>query len=523
MSNFRNSVKALLQLAVCLPAVTIMASIFPVNAPAIAQVENDPPVIFFVSPTIGNDQTGNGSTQAPFRTISHVLSLVTESTNVIIQLSSGTYGTASGEIFPLRLKPGIILRGNEAQRGSGIAIAGGGNYVSPTFSSQNIAILGADRSELRGITISNPSPNGYGLWLESTSPIVVNNTLTGSNQDGIFVTGNSTALITKNIFVTNGASGISIAGISSPEVRDNIFNRTGFGININQNATPSLIGNIISGNQDGVVAQADSKPLLRGNVIEKNLRNGLTISNNGFPDLGNASDLGANIFQSNAQNDIQNQTSNPISSVGNQVAPEKISGNVQLISSQPVVSKNNNAIAKNFAPPSSNFSQLSNSNNFVKNLQRESGLTPATFKIEPIPNSVIVKITPAASNRVIPSNPFIVPELPPITFKPPSGESVNQPIIIAPPSKTAIDSVNSNSPTDLNPPRYRVIVPIFSKSNSKLNLQQVRRIFPNAFPSTYRGQKVWQIGAYSDRAIANAQIKKLSQAGFVATIVALNP
>lgn len=483
-----------------------------------AQTDSEPQIIVYVSPNIGNDRTGDGSTQAPVRSISRALNLIRDGSNAIVQLAQGTYNVSSGETFPLRLKSGVVLRGNESQRGSGITIVGGGDYTSPVFASQNIAILGADRAELRGVTITNPNLNGYGLWLESTSPIIANNTLTSSNH-GAFIAGNSTALISKNIFTANGISGISIAGAASPEVRDNLFQRTGFGINVDQDATPSLSGNLISGNQDGIIVQANAKPLLRGNSIENNSRNGLMIIANGFPDLGSPSDLGTNTFRRNQLSDIQNTGNNSIVSVGNQLTPEKVSGNVQL-ANQPNV--NSNSIFKSplLSPPSS-ISQKTintfnpNSNNFSKTLARSRDLTPITYKIIPVPNSVVVKFTSEASNNVIPANPFVVSDLPPVVLKPPTGEPVNQPIIIAP--STIINPANRS--LNPSPPRYRVIVPLTSKSS----ITQIRQIFPNAFPSRHQGRQVVQIGAFSDRSIALAQVRKLSQSGFLANIEDLNP
>ena len=86
----------------------------------------------------------------------------------------------------------------------------------------------ADRAILAGVTIKNPDPQGYGVWIESTSPAILDSTFTESGHDGISVTGSGSPLIRNNYFYQNGANGITIYGTSQAEVRENIFEQTGF-------------------------------------------------------------------------------------------------------------------------------------------------------------------------------------------------------------------------------------------------------------------------------------------------------
>ncbi len=67
-------------------------------------------------------------------------------TPTVIQLASGTYSEASGERFPLRLKSGVTLLGNEQVKGKDYTIIGSGEVVSPTFARQNVTILTANNS-----------------------------------------------------------------------------------------------------------------------------------------------------------------------------------------------------------------------------------------------------------------------------------------------------------------------------------------------------------------------------------------
>jgi len=293
----------------------------------------------FVNPATGNDSTGDGSSTAPLKTITQALRVAQPDT--VIQLAPGTYSTETGEFFPLHLKPGVMILGDRPTKGKDIIIRGGGYYLSPTFARQNITILGANQAAIAGVTLTNPHPRGYGLWIESSSVMVTDNTLTGSTHDGISVTGNSGGAIAGNYFVQNGANGITIYGISGPEVRDNHFENTGFGINIAESAAPVLIGNRITGNKDGILVQAHALPVLRNNTIVGNSRYGLVAIGQSQPNLGTANEAGGNIFQNNGELDISANSSNNIPAFGNQLSASRTSGKIdfqgiaQLVSAVP--------------------------------------------------------------------------------------------------------------------------------------------------------------------------------------------
>jgi len=307
----------------------VLLSFAPQHAPAIAQdsspaasPQTDQSVnnktILIVNPTFGDDSTADGSEHAPFKTISKALQVARP--NTVIQLVPGTYSEETGETFPLYLKAGITIQGNSENRGSDITIRGSGFFLSATSARQNVAILGANNAALIGTTVINPHPQGYGLWVESTSPTVTDNTFTANGHDGISVTGKGAPLIRNNYFYQNGANGITVYGSSRPEIRENIFEQTGFAININQSSAPLIIGNRITQNKDGVVVQGKSHPVLRNNSIEGNERDGLVAIGESRPDLGTPSEPGGNFIRNNSQFDINaKRTSQTISAVGNEL------------------------------------------------------------------------------------------------------------------------------------------------------------------------------------------------------------
>ncbi len=316
-----------------LPLSTLMSATMsailalPVQAQAQAQAQDSPfeiaqasqnSTVLHVNAQTGND-TGSGTESVPFRTLTQALRQAPP--NSLLKLAPGTYSQQSGEVFPLELKPGIVIQGDASDRGQSIIIQGSGLFLSKTFARQQVTLLGADRATLQGVTVSNPNPQGYGLWIESSSPIIRDSTFTGSGHDGVSIVGNSAPLLSNNYFYSNGANGITIYGTSRPELKENIFEKTGFGINIAQNAAPRLIGNRVTQNKDGIVVQGNATPVLRSNVIDGNDRDGLVAIGDSRPDLGLTSDQGNNTFLNNGGLDVNATASRQlIPAAGNQLA-----------------------------------------------------------------------------------------------------------------------------------------------------------------------------------------------------------
>ena len=299
----------------------------PGSAPLVEKTNSQVNVLF-VNPN-GGDDTGNGSESAPIKTITQALRLA--NANTVIMLSTGTYSAETGEEFPLIFKPGISIQGNPSNQGKDIVIQGGGDYLSRSFAAQNVTIVGANQSLLTGVTVTNPNRRGYGLWVESSNPVIAENTFTGSTQDGISVCGNAAPIISKNYFDRNGANGITIAGNSSPQVKENVFHETGFGINIAQKAAPVIIGNQIQNNRSGIVVQANARPILRNNIIQDNKEDGLVAIAQAMPDLGSASEPGGNEFRNNARYDINASAAKQvISAAGNNLVSDRITGKVDI-------------------------------------------------------------------------------------------------------------------------------------------------------------------------------------------------
>jgi parallel beta-helix repeat protein len=268
--------------------------------------------VLYVNSAIGIDAVTAGKDPSiPFRTIAFALQQAQPGT--IIQLAAGTYSAQSGEVFPLALKPGITLKGDVATNGQNVVISGGGRYLSRTFARQNVAVVAEKDSTVVGVTISNSNLRGTGLWIESTNPTVQHSTFTNSHREGIFVTGTATPRIAANVFLKNGGNGISLAHEAQGEIRNNVFQETGFGLAIGGAAAPVVAENKIIQNRDGIFVSQEARPVLRNNAIENNQRDGIAIAACSEARIDLA---GNNTFNNNGQYDIHNGGANPIVLVG---------------------------------------------------------------------------------------------------------------------------------------------------------------------------------------------------------------
>ncbi|WP_373526223.1 DUF1565 domain-containing protein [Nostoc sp.] len=287
--------------------------------------------VIYVNPATGTDNPGTGTTSAaPYKSISFALSQA--QSGAVIQLAPGNYNQESGESFPLLLKPGVTLRGDEATKGQAILITGGGFYTSRFFARQDITILADQDTTINGVTVTNPNGRGTGVWVESTNPVIKNSTFTNSVREGVFVTGTGNPKIENNLFVQNKGNGISVTKSAQGEIRGNLFQDTGFGLAIGGTSTPLIVENQIVENQDGLFISELAKPVLRKNVIQNNKRDGIIATVNALPDLGTNESPGGNLIRNNTRYDLNNATkTGKILAVGNDIDQKRIFGSVDFV------------------------------------------------------------------------------------------------------------------------------------------------------------------------------------------------
>jgi parallel beta-helix repeat protein len=517
---------------------------------SIAQAQPSNINILYVSSSGGSDSGGNGSDRSPFKTLTYALSVAPPNTAIL--LAPGTYSAQSGENFPLMLKPNVTVQGNPGTRGQNIVIKGGGYFISPTWAGQNIAILGADGAGLSGVTVTNPHDRGYGLWIESSSPTVVNNTFSGSTHDGISVVGTGRPTISGNLFSKNGANGITIFNKSEPFVRENVFENTGFGVNVAQQASPMLVGNQITRNKDGVVVQAEAKPVLRNNYIERNERDGIVAISQSLPDLGTAAAPGGNVIRNNGRHDVNNAAKGQvIQAYGNQLAIGRTAGRVDVagtFSPAPSMGGSASQLSADRPPSSSDPVNVLP----VYTPGRLSPITPSVPSAPPPPitrlpgnqrtgNSELRALTPPRSANPESAVGSIAIPVPTPEFRSSVSEISDRPnftpnfdssspvisegVLPVPSSRIPLGrggyvpaglGGNSVSDSEDNSPSfdrsialsypYQVIV----DSSSGEDLAKLRSLVPDAFRTFIGGRSVMQVGAFKTREEAEELIQRLA-------------
>lgn len=282
----------------------------------------------YVNPVTGND-ANTGSRANPLKSITCALKQAKTST--IIQLTTGTYSTANGEVFPLFIPPSVLVVGNEANKGQEMIISGSGEYQSSSFGLQNITLLLLGDASLLGVTVTNPAAKGTGVWIESSIPTVANSTFKNCTREGIFTTGNAKPGIVDNLFINNKVSGLVIAKNSKGEVLRNVFENNALGIAISDFAAPLVANNQLSANGTAIALSRDAKPVLRRNLITNNTQGGLLVNGNAVPDLGSPQDPADNIFREQGKFDLQNVTEQKIISVGNQLSLPHVIGSIDFM------------------------------------------------------------------------------------------------------------------------------------------------------------------------------------------------
>jgi parallel beta-helix repeat protein len=285
--------------------------------------------VIYVNSATGQDIAGAGTAAAPYKTIAFALSQAQSGT--VVQVAPGTYSKDTGEKFPLILNSGVTLQGDEANKGQGTLISGGGFYTSRTWAKQDITLLADNNTIITGLTFTNPNSRGTAVWVESSNPVIKNSTFTNSNRDGIYLTGNANPQIESNIFLKNGGQGISVTKSAQGSIRGNLFQNTGFGVAIGGSSTPLLEANNITQNKSGLYISETAKPILRKNAIRNNTQDGIVATINAAPDLGTSSNPGGNLIRDNARYDLNNSTRGKITAIGNDINQKKISGPVDFI------------------------------------------------------------------------------------------------------------------------------------------------------------------------------------------------
>jgi hypothetical protein len=232
---------------------------------------------YFVNASTGNDGNNGTSSGTAFKTITHALSVATNTD--VINVAAGTYNVALGEVFPLTMVSGVTLTGTAGALTTIIDATGSNERVITCSANSNSTVI-------QGLTITGGSSIG--------------NTVTNftAHGGGISFTGGDQTILQKNIITGNSAYGYN--GLN-PSVSGNVNggNASGGGIYVSS-ASPTIINNVISNNiaqggigwsfNGGTSDQAHNGGSGTGGGIDAAFANAMTIANNTF--YGNAANGG---------------------------------------------------------------------------------------------------------------------------------------------------------------------------------------------------------------------------------------
>jgi uncharacterized repeat protein (TIGR02543 family) len=177
----------------------------------------------FVDAVSGSD-TNPGTSASPFKTITHALTFASVSGDQV-NVKPGTYDTTNGETFPLQVPAGVILIGDEPNRGNG---------TIPTKISGGAVTLGA------GSTIAGFFATwsiGNGIVPTAGNSIIRNNTLRYSSGNDIYIPQGSGHIVSLNSGTgSTGAAGLRVDNTASAKVENNTFTGNTFGVYVWGNA-----------------------------------------------------------------------------------------------------------------------------------------------------------------------------------------------------------------------------------------------------------------------------------------------
>ncbi len=461
----------------------------PIPVPPPMQSSNPEQQFLFVNPSSGND-AGLGVTQrSPFRTLTRALQSIHSrniQSNTIIMLAAGTYTSDTGEVFPLIMPPGVMIQGDPSTKGQNIVIQGGGSFATATAGQQNVAIVGT--GQIMGVTVSNPNPNGYGVWIEAGSPIIANNTFTSSNLAGVVIMGDSTPTLWGNTF-SHSRAGIVVAATAQPAIKDSL----------DQVEAATFAVSAVSS------AQRDSRPSTAIAPATPTLirqRSSVTLIQTPPTQSTTLPVNRPQLSASSQSRTPQSRTPQPRTVPSSTTAPRLQNSSIVSLPAAPRSSRVARSSAVNISVPAPQSEQrrhlpVSHSTPIpVPPPETQAASSAATFTAPP-----------ASSTS---SNLLRVPAEPPI------GNVGDLPIVNVSRNPLQHRESSSRQSAAARGLRYRVVVAAGSRA------EQVRSLFPGAFTTYSGGEAVLQVGAFGDRANAEEAAQILDSNGLNGTIEPLD-
>ncbi len=204
----------------------------------------DHPPVIQVNASNGDD-TNSGTVNAPFKTITHALSVATVGNT--INVDPGTYDASNGETFPLVVPTGVTLQ-NTGGLPDNTIIRGGVASADPS-----VTVEVQQQANLSGFTVENDQASSgttIGVRITGSTAEVRNNiitgVITGGTSDGIVVETGGQQILADNDIKNHNGGGIVFNSASNPRVENNRVTANQVGVRF-----ASIIGADLGGGSAG--------------------------------------------------------------------------------------------------------------------------------------------------------------------------------------------------------------------------------------------------------------------------------
>jgi parallel beta-helix repeat protein len=243
------------------------------DPPPVVSAPPPSPTFFVNASTIGTNpglDTNPGTQAAPFKTITHAMTVATTSGSTV-QVQPGTYDVLNGETFPIAVPAGVLLIGDEPNKGGGTTPTkiDGSGPTPAGFDAASVAVIPGTGSTIAGFTINHDSSagNGDALLLSNSTVTLRNNTVTGGSRIGIEFVASTNHVITGNQITSNAVGlGFHTGGVGT-KVENNVITGNTFGVeydvaggDLGGGSAGSVGGNVLSCNTINDVVAAVQSP-----------------------------------------------------------------------------------------------------------------------------------------------------------------------------------------------------------------------------------------------------------------------
>ena len=232
---------------------------------------------------IGDDGTGLGTRDDPFRSLTHALSIAQAGDTV--QLLDGTYNVAGGEVWPQMIPADVTVRGEsragtildgELAGANGVALNLNATltdlsltgFMTATGGSQPGAVI----HNVRGFLNTN-----YGLVIGGAADYQVSDSRFDQNQTGVRVWVNAGLTMSGSSIDNNAGAGIDVANNAHLSDSGSSFADNLVGLYVRQNASAELIGSQVTGSAwYGLWSRDSAAVTITDSAFEQNLYGVLT-------------------------------------------------------------------------------------------------------------------------------------------------------------------------------------------------------------------------------------------------------